>query len=100
VPITTMWRRDGDMEIITKPGQFQQELFEVSQITLRVDDRKNVLLTADVVRDTIQWGHTMADFGVTVPLELLQQARTTQMMFILFLGMIAAISLVVVASGL
>jgi ABC-type antimicrobial peptide transport system permease subunit len=35
-----------------------------------------------------------------VPLELLEQARTTRMMFILFMGMIAAISLVVGGIGI
>ena len=100
IPITTMWRRDGDMEIVTKPGTFQRDLFELSQITLRVDDRENVLATADVIRDTISADHTMRDFGMTVPLELLQQAHTTRLMFILFLGLIAAISLVVGGIGI
>ena len=100
IPITTMWRRDSDMEIVTKPGTFQRDLFELSQITLRVDDRKNVLATADVIRDTISADHTMRDFGMTVPLELLQQAHTTRLMFILFLGLIAAISLVVGGIGI
>ena len=100
IPITTMWRRDGDMAIVTKPGTFQRDLFELSQITLRVDDRENVLATADVIRDTISADHTMRDFGMTVPLELLQQAHTTRLMFILFLGLIAAISLVVGGIGI
>jgi putative ABC transport system permease protein len=59
-----------------------------------------VLQTADIVRNTIAQDHTMEDFGVTVPLELLQQAHTTRLMFILFLGLIAAISLVVGGIGI
>ncbi len=100
IPITTMWRRNGDMEVVTKPGTFQRDLVEISQITLQIDDRKNVLATADIVRDTIVQDHTMPDFGITVPLELLQQAHTTRLMFILFLGLIAAISLVVGGIGI
>ena len=42
----------------------------------------------------------MPDFTVVVPLELLEQARTTQLMFIVFLGLIAAISLVVGGIGI
>ena len=42
----------------------------------------------------------MPDFAVVVPLELLEQARTTQLMFIVFLGLIAAISLVVGGIGI
>jgi putative ABC transport system permease protein len=59
-----------------------------------------VLAVADLVRETIGKYHTLNDFVITVPLELLQQARTTRMMFILFLGLIAAISLVVGGIGI
>jgi len=100
VPISTLWRRNGDMDIISKPGQFQRDIQEITQITLQVEDRDRVLQTADIVRNTIALDHTMDDFGVTVPLELLQQARTTRLMFILFLGLIAAISLVVGGIGI
>jgi putative ABC transport system permease protein len=100
IPITTMRSRMGDMEVVTKPGQFQRDLKELSQITLQVDDRDLVLPTVDVVRDTLARYHTIADYGVTVPLELLQQAQTTRMMFMLFLGLIAAVSLVVGGIGI
>ncbi len=100
VPISTLWRRNGDMDIISKPGQFQRDTLEISQITIRVKDRNRVLQTADIVKNTIEQGHTLDDFTVTVPLELLQQARTTRLMFILFLGLIAAISLVVGGIGI
>ncbi len=100
IPITTLWRRLGDMEVVTKPGQFQRDLFELSQITIEVENRDKVLQTADIVHQTIEYEHAMEDFAVTVPLELLQQAETTRLMFILFLGMIAAISLVVGGIGI
>jgi putative ABC transport system permease protein len=100
IPITTMLSRMGDMEIITKPGQFQRDLNELTQITLQVNDRDLVIPTVEVVRDTIEREHTIADFGVTVPLELLQQAQTTRLMFMLFLGLIAAVSLVVGGIGI
>jgi putative ABC transport system permease protein len=100
IPITTLWRRIGDMVVVTKPGTFQRDINEISQITLRVDDRENVLPTAEIVRDTISRDHTISDYGVTVPLELLEQARTTRLMFVLFLGLIAAISLIVGGIGI
>ena len=100
IPITTMESRMGDMEVVMKPGQFQRDLKELSQITIQVKDRDLVLPTVDVVRDTIARNHTLADYGVTVPLELLQQAQTTRLMFMLFLGLIAAVSLVVGGIGI
>ena len=100
IPITTMETRMGDMEVVMKPGQFQRDLKELSQITIQVKERDLVLPTVDVVRDTIARHHTLADYGVTVPLELLQQAQTTRLMFMLFLGLIAAVSLVVGGIGI
>ena len=101
VPITTLWRREGDMIVSVKPGQFQRDINQVSQITLEVKDRDAVLPTADLVRNTMQDRHTtMPDFAVVVPMELLEQARTTQLMFIVFLGLIAAISLIVGGIGI
>jgi putative ABC transport system permease protein len=100
IPITTLWRREGDMIVSIKPGQFQRDINQVTQVTIQVKDRDAVLPTADLVRNTIQYAHTMPDFAVVVPLELLEQARTTQLMFIVFLGLIAAISLVVGGIGI
>ena len=100
IPLTTMRTRIGDMDVVTKPGQFQRDLYELTQITLRVKDRDMVLPTVEVVRDTLARYHTMSDYGLTVPLELLQQAQTTRLMFMLFLGLIAAVSLVVGGIGI
>ena len=100
VPISTLWRREGDMIVSIKPGQFQRDINQVSQVTIQVNDRDAVLPTADAVRSTIAYAHTMPDFAVVVPLELLQQARTTQLMFMVFLGLIAAISLIVGGIGI
>jgi putative ABC transport system permease protein len=99
VPITTLWRREGDMIVSIKPGQFQRDINQMTQVTIQVRDRDAVLPTADVVRNSFP-DHTMPDFAVVVPLELLEQARTTQLMFMVFLGLIAAISLVVGGIGI
>ncbi|MAT72776.1 MAG: ABC transporter substrate-binding protein [Planctomycetaceae bacterium] len=100
IPIETFWRRIGDMIIITKPGSFQRDISEVTQVTLQVADRDMVLPTRDLVINTIAPYHTLEDFRVTAPLELLQQAQTTRLMFMLFLGLIAAVSLVVGGIGI
>jgi putative ABC transport system permease protein len=100
IPIRTMWRRLGDMTIVARPGQFQRDIYELSQVTIQVKSRDDVLPTADIVEKTVAMYHQFADFALTVPLELLQQARTTRLMFILFLGLIAAISLVVGGIGI
>jgi putative ABC transport system permease protein len=100
VPVSTLWRREGDMIVSIKPGQFSRDINQITQVTIQVKNRDLVLPTADVVRNTIQYAHTLPDFAVVVPLELLEQARTTQLMFIVFLGLIAAISLIVGGIGI
>ncbi|MFH1918340.1 MAG: ABC transporter permease [Planctomycetota bacterium] len=100
IPISTLWSRIGDFVITRRSGSFEREKVELSQATLRVDDVKNVMETADLVQLTLDKFHRLDDFGTTVPLELLEQAKTTRMMFIIFLGLIAAISLLVGGIGI
>jgi len=100
IPITTLWSRIGDFIVTRRSGSFEGEIVELSQATLKVDDSTNVLRTSELVKQTLAKFHRSEDYGVTVPLELLEQARTTKMMFIFFLGLIAAISLVVGGIGI
>ena len=100
IPISTLWNRIGDFVVTRRSGSFEGEIVELSQITLRVDAVENVMETADLVKDILARHHRDEDYGVTVPLELLEQARTTRLMFIIFMGLIAAISLVVGGIGI
>ncbi len=100
VPITTVQRRIGDLVITGGAGSFEAEIVELSQITLRLDHIDHVLETAEIVKETMSRHHRMEDWAVTVPLELLAQAENTRMMFIFFLGLIAAISLLVGGIGI
>ena len=100
VPITTVWRRIGDLIVTMRPGSFEGEVVELNQITLRIDHTDNVLKTVDVVRNTLAEKHSMPDFAVVAPLELLEQSRTTRLMFMVLLGLIAAISLLVGGIGI
>jgi hypothetical protein len=56
-------------------------------------DTSVVMDAAAVVRKTLQRTHRIEDYTLTVPLELLRQARNTRLLFIAMMGMIAAISL-------
>ena len=100
IPITTLWSRIGDQIFTRRSGTFEGEVVELSQITLRVNDVDNVLKTAELVEAMLKRHHRNQDIGITVPLELLEQARTTKLMFIIFMGLIAAISLLVGGIGI
>jgi putative ABC transport system permease protein len=100
IPISTLWLRIGDLVLTLRNASFEGEIVQLSQITLQVNDVQNVLPTAEIVKNTLADYHQAPDYGVTVPLELLEQAKTTRLMFILFLGLIAAISLLVGGVGI
>ncbi|HBT77203.1 MAG TPA: ABC transporter substrate-binding protein [Planctomycetaceae bacterium] len=100
VPITTLWGRMQDLAVIAKRGSFEAELVELSQVTLKVDRLENVMETAEIIKGTLAKTHKQEDFAVVVPLELLEQARTTRIMFNVFMGLIAAISLIVGGIGI
>ncbi len=100
VPIETFWRRIGDVIIVTGSGLFQRDIVEISQVIVEVKEQDQVLEMARVVKATLDAEHTLPDYAMMVPLELLEQARTTRLLFIVFLGMIAAISLVVGGIGI
>ncbi|MGQ9562404.1 MAG: ABC transporter permease [Thermogutta sp.] len=100
IPITTLWWRIGDVVFTRRAGSMEAEQVELSQITLQVNKTSEVVPTADVVKATLAKYHSIEDYGVTVPLELLEQARITRMMFMVFMGLIAGISLVVGGIGI
>ncbi len=100
IPISELWSRIGDTVVVRRSGSIEGETLELNQITLRIDAVRNVLATAEIVKATLADTHDEEDYGVTVPLELLEQAKTTRLMFMIFMGIIAAISLVVGGIGI
>jgi putative ABC transport system permease protein len=100
IPISTLWSRIGDFIITRRATSFEREKVELTQATLQVDEIDHVMETSDLVKLTLEKYHRMQDYRMTVPLELLEQARTTRLMFIVFLGLIAAISLLVGGIGI
>jgi putative ABC transport system permease protein len=101
VPITTMRNRIGDAIVVRRSGAREGEKVELNQITLRVDDVSNVMRTAKLVEQTLERNHgKLGDTAIVVPKELLDQARNTRLMFIVFMGFIAGVSLVVGGIGI
>jgi ABC-type antimicrobial peptide transport system permease subunit len=81
-------------------GQTESGVPILSSVTLSLKDTKQVMDAAAVVKKTLQHFHQQEDYTVTVPLELLRQARNTRLLFIAMMGMIAAISLLVGGIGI
>lgn len=100
IPIRTLEQRIGDTVVKRSGAGFEGEILELNQITLRVADTSEVKRTAALIEVALAMHDKMEDIAVVVPLELLEQARTTQAMFMVFMGMIAAISLLVGGIGI
>lgn len=72
----------------------------LSQITLRLKDQNDAVATGEAVRAALERTHSYEDYQITVPAELLEQARNTRLMFMAMMGLIAAISLLVGGIGI
>jgi len=122
IPISTLRQRVGDFIVQRRGSTFNVEIVELNQVTLRVNTvhpvknpEEIVRQTASLVRRTLgvegpsdQAGDDDSlplelkrrDVKVIVPEELLEQARITRLMFMMLMGLIAAISLVVGGIGI
>ena len=99
IPFATDRARVG-RELISFKNGFNVELLDMSQVTVTVDDVKNVPATAAVLQSMVDQFHPQKDVQIYVPLDLLRKAEETQRMFTLILGAIASISLVVGGIGI
>ena len=101
IPITTLQKRIGDTIIQRRSGSREGENVELNQITLRIDSVNNVLRTSKLVELTLEKNHSRrGDTKIIVPKELLDQARNMRLMFIIFMGVIAGVSLIVGGIGI
>jgi putative ABC transport system permease protein len=130
IPISTLRQRVGDFVMTRRGSNMSVEIVELNQITLRIDSVDNIRETADLVRRTLglpdesrnkaaaiakqsESGEkkkkkasdepeelTRNDVALVIPEELLEQARVTRLMFMVFMGLIAAISLLVGGIGI
>lgn len=101
IPIRTLQQRIGDTIVSRRSGSFQVEVLELNQITLKLTSKDVVRSTAAMVENLLMPAHEeMSDLAVVVPLELLEQARTQRLMWLLIGILIAAISLVVGGIGI
>ena len=100
IPISTLQKQIGDYVVTRRAGSFEGEIVELNQITLRVSGIEQVMPTAEVVKAALASHDRNQDVAVVIPLELLEQAKATRLMFIILMGMIATISLVVGGIGI
>ncbi len=101
IPITSMQQRMGDVEVKRSNGSFVVTSFELTQITVQVAKASDVKRTAKLVEATLKAGKIdRQDIAIVVPFELLEQAEFTRIVFMVFMGFIAAVSLLVGGIGI
>jgi putative ABC transport system permease protein len=100
IPLSTDRNRIGPTLFKLEQGSFSLTRLELSQITVEVSDREAVRETATALSGLMRRYHPTEDYAITIPLDLLEQAKATQRIFNIVLGATAAISLLVGGIGI
>ena len=101
IPLTTVKNRFGEISIQVSGGSGANiERVELQEIIVKVSSIDRVLPTRDVLETLMKRFHKKEDYQITVPLELLRQAKAIARIFSIVLGSIAAISLLVGGIGI
>jgi putative ABC transport system permease protein len=100
IPLSLARQRYGDVAVQRKAGSRQREMVELHQILVQVDSTEQVEQTAAAIQAMLARFHKNKDYHVSVPLELMRQARQTRRTFNIVLGSIAGISLLVGGIGI
>jgi len=100
VPLSTMDDRYGEILASRRTGSFSMERVELHALLVEADDITAVEPMAKALRSLLDRWHPKEDVRLTVPLELLREARETKRIFTIVLGSIAAISLLVGGIGI
>ena len=100
VPLETISARYGDIIVKERTGSSQFEKVVLHEVTVKVDDRDQVVNVSLAIKNLLDRKHKKADYRMIVPLELLKRAEATKRIFSIVLGSIAAISLLVGGIGI
>jgi len=101
IPLTTAKNRFGEISVQVGGGSGANiEKVELQEIIVKVSGIEKVLPTRDVLETLLSKFHKKNDYQITVPLELLRQAKAFARIFSIVLGSIAAISLLVGGIGI
>jgi len=100
IPLSTCRARFGDIIFNAQAGSRSAEKVELHQITVSVRETSQVRPTAQILESLLRKYHKKQDWVMTVPLDLLEEAERTKMLFNVLLGSIAGVSLLVGGIGI
>lgn len=101
IPMQTLRKRIGDTIVSRRSGQFSMEIMELNQITLQAKSQDLVRTSASLIEDLLEPHHgELNDVAVVFPLELLERARSMELLFLGVGILIACITLLVGGIGI
>ena len=101
IPISTARSRFSEIVYTYSGGDRSYEKVELQKITVKVGSIDNVVPIRNIIDTLLKRLHEeKQDYRILVPLELMRQAKSTQQIFSIVLGSIAAISLIVGGIGI
>ncbi len=100
VPLSADRERFGDMTVMRSAGTFMIEKVEVSQIILKMADRRAVMNAASILRHLLPRYHDNDDYDIKVPMELITQQQEQSRLWNIAFFVIASVSLVVGGIGI
>ena len=100
IPLNTCRLRFGEKIINMRSGSMEAEETQLSQITIRVDSIARVMPISQIISQAVLPFHEKRDWQMTVPYELLEEAKREALQSLLLLGAIAAVSLIVGGIGI
>jgi putative ABC transport system permease protein len=100
IPLSTCRLRFGERILDMRSGRFTAEETQLTQLTIQVHAIREVTPTVGVLMAVYQPAHPKQDVQMTVPYDLLEQARSSARQFSIILGTIASISLLVGGIGI
>jgi putative ABC transport system permease protein len=100
LPITTARSSHGDSSLIKRAGSRRMEAVVYSQLIAHFADADAVRRGSRLIRRLLADHHAAEDYGIEVPLELLEQRQRTQRIFSVVVASIAGISLLVGGIGI
>ncbi len=100
IPLSTCRSYFGEIISEERAGESSREVVDLHRLIVEVVDRDQVESSAKVIERLMERLHPAHDYDVSVPLELLRQAKETQRRWNWTLGSIAGISLLVGGIGI
>lgn len=99
-PYSTVLSRVGTLSMSRRSGSFEASDIELNQIVVEAAHQDDVLILSRMLRAVLAKNHDQQDWGITVPLELLEQRKRAQQVLNAALLAIAGISLLVGGIGI